>query len=65
MEYFMLGSSIHTVTQAEEGREYSGVQSRHYKLGKCNLHQCVRPSGREKVTLTFIIINWKNKIMLM
>jgi hypothetical protein len=35
MEYFLLGSSIPTVMQVEEGRECFGVQSRQCKLGKC------------------------------
>jgi hypothetical protein len=48
MEYCMLGSSIHTVMQAEEGRESCGVQSRHYKLGKCSICKYIRPTGEGK-----------------
>lgn len=45
----MLGSSIHTVTQVEEGSEFSGVQSRHYKFGKCSIcSKRVRPTGEGK-----------------
>jgi hypothetical protein len=53
MEYFVLDSSIHTVMQVEEGREFSGAQSRQYKLGKHDICQYVRPAGEGKMHLNF------------